>query len=312
MGSPAFALPSLRALREAGHEIALVLSRPDQPAGRGRRTSPTAVAAYAREEGLPLECPARLRDPALGGRLAESGAELFVVVAYRILPAALLDVPRLGSINLHGSLLPHYRGAAPIERALMDGVERTGLTTFLLERGVDTGRILGQLELAVGPDETAGELRERMMGAGAALLVESVAELLAGRGRLRPQPEGDFATAPKLGPADRLLDFHHPAAALHNQVRALSPEPGALARFRGQPLQLLRTRVAEEGRPAAPGRLRSEGRRLFAACGVGELEVLELAPAGRRRMEARAWLAGARLGPEEQLESAEPAAGDRP
>ena len=302
MGSPEFALPGLEALLADGHEIALVLSRPEQPAGRGRGMKSTAVAAFARERGLPLETPARLRDGALRERLAALEADLFAVVAYRILPPALLEVPRLGSINLHGSLLPDYRGAAPIERALMDGATRTGLTTFLLERGVDTGRILEQVETPVGEDETAGELRARLMILGAPLLARSVREVLEGRHRPQPQPEGSFPPAPKLSPADRGLDFALGARVLHNRIRALAPEPGALALFRGLPLQVLRTRVEREAGGGEPGRLRKQGGRLFAACGAGELEILELAAAGRKHLAAAAWLAGARLGEHEHLE----------
>jgi len=303
MGSPDFALPSLEGLLAEGHELALLLSRPDQPAGRGRGLRPTAVSAFARARGLPLETPERLRDEALRRRLAELRADLFVVVAYRILPAPLLELPRLGAINLHGSLLPDYRGAAPIERALMDGVARTGLSTFLLERGVDTGRILGQIETAVDENETAGELRARLMALGAPLLAQSVRQVLEGRHQPRPQPAGDFPLAPKLRAEDRALDFRQGARALHNRVRALSPEPGALALLRGQPLQVLRSRVERDDGPGEPGRLRAARGRLFAACGSGELEVLELAPAGRRRMTAPAWLAGARLGGDERLET---------
>ncbi len=304
MGSPEFALPSLHLLLGAGHEVVLVLSRPDQPAGRGRTLTPTAVSAFARERGLPLETPARLRDPELRRRLEELNPDLFVVVAYRILPPSLLAVPRLGSINLHGSLLPAYRGAAPIERAVLNGETTTGLTTFLLEQGVDTGEILGATELCIGPDETAGELRERMSRAGAPLLAASVAAVLEGRALQRRQPDGEFPTAPKLSAADRALDLAQPAERLHNQVRALSPEPGALALFRGQPLQVLRTTRVEIPREGPAGRLRREGRRLFLACGTGEVEILELVPAGKRRLEAAAWLAGARLAVDERLEPA--------
>ena len=304
MGSPDFALPSLQLLLGAGHEVVLVLSRPDQPAGRGRVPTPTAVGSFARDRGLPLETPARLRDPALRQRLEELRPDLFVVVAYRILPPSLLAVPRLGSINLHGSLLPAYRGAAPIERAVMDGEATTGLTTFLLEQGVDTGEILGATELCIGPDETAGELRERMSRAGAPLLAASVAAVLEGRALPRRQPEGEYPGAPKLCAEDRVLRLGETAERVHNQVRALSPEPGALAQFRGRQLQVLRTTRVETPREGPAGRLRREGRRLFLACGAGEVEILELVPAGKRRMEAAAWLAGARLTVDERLEPA--------
>jgi len=295
MGSPDFALPSLKALLSAGHEVALVLSRPDQPAGRGRRLCPTALSAFALEQGLPLERPERLRDPALRQRLAALDADLFVVVAYRILPASLLEVPRMGSINLHGSLLPHYRGAAPIERALMDGVTRTGLSTFLLNRGVDTGLLLDRVEVDVPADETAGELRARLMELGAPLLARTVQAVLDGTATGQAQPEGEFPLAPKLGAEDRLLDPAADSRALHNRVRALSPNPGALLSFRGQPVQVLRTAVELAAQAASPGRLRSLGGRLWMACGTGEVEILELMPAGRSRMPAKAWLAGARL-----------------
>jgi methionyl-tRNA formyltransferase len=303
MGSPEFALPSLQRLLDQGHEVALVLSRPDQRAGRGRGWTPTAVSAFARERGLPLETPERLRESGLKERLRALDADLFVVVAYRILPPSLLEIPRLGSINLHGSLLPWYRGAAPIERALLDGAPRTGLTTFLLERGVDTGRVLDSVELEIGPDETAGELRARMRQAGAPLLSASVAAVLEGRAQSKPQPEGEFPLAPKLGPADRLLDFTQAAAQLHNRVRALSPEPGALALFRGQPLQVLRTRLVAEPVAGDAGQLRVRAKRLYLACGSGELELLELMPAGKNRMPVQAWLAGARLGESDRLEA---------
>jgi methionyl-tRNA formyltransferase len=302
MGSPAFALPAFDALRMAGHEIPLVLSQPARPAGRGRRPRPTAVADWAREQGLPLETPERLRDPLLAERLRALAADLFVVVAYRILPPSLFAASRLGAVNLHASLLPDWRGAAPIQRALMAGARRSGLSVFQIEQGVDTGQVLARLELEIGPDETAGELGGRMALAGAPLLADAVAGLLAGRAWPRPQPAGEWRKAPKLGPADRVFDPAHPARELHNRVRALAPQPGALAHFRGEPCKLLRTRLlSEEACAGEAGTLRAEGRRLILVCAPGRLELLELAAAGRRPMDAAAWLNGVHLQPEERL-----------
>lgn len=309
MGSPEFALPSFEALLAAGHEVPLVLSQPARPAGRGRKPRPTAVAAWALERGLPLETPEKLRDAALRERLAALEPDLFAVVAYRILPPSLIAVPRLGAVNLHASLLPEWRGAAPIQRALMAGAARSGLTVFRIEKGVDTGLLLAQAELAVGPDETAGELHDRMMAAGAPLLAGAVAELLAGRVLGRAQPGGDWPPAPKLGPADRIFDPAGTAGDLHDRVRALSPVPGALARFRGEPLKLLRTGRLDGPAEGPPGELRAEGKRLTLACGSGRLELLELASAGRRALPAGDWLNGNHLNPGERLERpAHPAA----
>ena len=216
-------------------------------------------------------------------------ADLVAVVAYRVLQAALREVPRLGSINLHGSLLPDYRGAAPIERALMDGATRTGLTTFLLERGVDTGRILEQVETPVGEDETAGELRadER---------ARPCCPQRAGAGGPRRNPTGGVSARRGRWIACWISVW----ARGRTTASAL---PGrALALFRGQPLQVLRARVEREEGANRPGLLRKQGGRLFVACGAGELEGLELAAAGRNRLAAAAWLAGARLRVDEHLE----------
>lgn len=304
MGSPEFALPAFEALLAAGHDVPLVLSQPARPAGRGRRPRATAVAAWAEERGLPLETPERLRNAALRERLAALEADLFAVVAYRILPPSLIALPRLGAVNLHASLLPEWRGAAPIQRALMAGATRSGLTVFRIEKGVDTGLVLAQRELAVGPDETAGELHDRMMIAGAPLFAQAVGDLLAGRSTGRRQPEGEWPLAPKIGPADRRIDPAEEARALHDRIRGLAPVPGAFALLRGEPCKLLRCRLLDDDGPPRPaGELSVEGRRLVLACGRGRLELLELAPAGRRPMSAADWLNGNTLHPGERLDA---------
>ncbi len=315
MGSPDFALPSLEALLEAGFDIPLVLSQPDRPAGRGRLLRSTAVSGFARERGLPLRTPESLRDPQLHEELRGLSPELFVVVAYRILPGRMFRIPRRGAVNLHASLLPAYRGAAPIQRALMDGCTRTGLTTFLIEKGVDKGMILLQRELSIEPAEDAGSLHDRLAQEGAPLLVETIRELLADRLEGRHQPEGDWPTAPKLDAAARRIRWADMAEQIHNLVRALSPAPGALCGFRGRSVKILRTELPTDPRldfrsPAPdeePGRLLAEEHQVLkVACGSGTLEVLRLAPEGGRPLSAGNWLRGARLQPGECFEVLEP------
>jgi methionyl-tRNA formyltransferase len=305
MGSPEFARPSLQALLDAGYSVPLVLSQPDRPSGRGRKLKPTAISAFARDAGLPLETPETLRDAALRARVAKLEPDLFVVIAYRLLPPRFLRLPRLGAINLHASLLPAYRGAAPIQHALMDGQAKSGLSTFLIDRGVDTGGVLRQHEMPISANETAGELHDRMMDASASFLMETVDALFAGTIQGMTQEAGDFPLAPKLTAETRQLNFSEPPQRVHNRVRALSPTPAATCKFRDVGMKILRTQCCDHDsinpeQTAAPsGSLWAEGKRLFVTCGGGCLEVLELAPAGRRSMPASAWLSGVRLEPGE-------------
>ncbi len=301
MGSPEFALPTFKRLLDDGHDVLSVLSQPDRPAGRGRKSRPTAVAAWAREAGLPVITPEKLRDAGLREELAALDADLFVVVAYRILPPRMIALPRLGAVNLHGSLLPAYRGAAPIQRALMDGVSQTGLTTFLIEKGVDTGRILLQETMQVGQDENLGQLHDRMMTVGAELMSKTVRGLLDGKLVSREQDDARSSPAPKLSIQDRALDPARDATSLHNTVRGLSPFPAALIELRGQPCKLLATRVIDEDSPGEPGRLIRDGKRLLMECGQGLLELLEWAPSGRRAMAVRDWLNGTEVEAGERL-----------
>lgn len=295
MGSPDFALPCLRRLLQDGHEVPLVLSQPDRPAGRGRSTRPTAVSAWTRKQGLALRTPERLRDADLRAELAALQPDLFVVVAYRILPPRLIAIPPLGAVNLHASLLPAYRGAAPIQRALMDGRQQTGLSTFLIERGVDTGRILLQEELAIGDNETFAELHDRMLEVGPGLLSRTVTGLLAGTLESVEQSDAGSCPAPRLSPEDRRLDPALDARELHNRIRALSPVPGAQLMFRDRVIKVLRSRVLDEGRTGTPGELSVTERCLRLQCGRGQLELVELAPAGKRPLRVADWLNGAQL-----------------
>ncbi len=296
MGSPEFAVPSLDALLDAGFKVPLVLSQPPRRAGRGRKERPTAVSARALERGLPLRTPVELLDPALLEELRAAQADWFVVVAYRLLPPELLRIPAGGSINLHASLLPAYRGAAPIQRALMRGEERSGLSTFLLRAGVDDGPLLLQQELEIAPEENAGSLHDRMMAAGAELLRRTMTGLSAGSLVERPQPSAEgLPRAPKLNARTRLLRFSRSSRQLHDRIRALAPMPGARCRFRDKGLQILASRSLHTPAPptSRPGEildLAAEGLRI--ACGEGQLLIRELKPEGRPALSVSDWING--------------------
>ncbi|MFN7640841.1 MAG: methionyl-tRNA formyltransferase, partial [bacterium] len=250
MGTPDFAVASLAALHAAGHEVAAVVTAPDKPAGRGQRLQASAVKQWAQAQHLPVLQPPRLKDPAFLAQLAALQADLFVVVAFRMLPAEVWAMPPRGTINLHGSLLPQYRGAAPIHWAVLNGETETGVTTFYIEHEIDTGQILAARKTPIGPDETTGELYARLMQLGAQLLVDTVADIAAVRIQPHPQPAGaeGLKPAPKLFPADGLLDWNLPARQLHNRSRGLNPFPAAHTTYEGKLLNVLRSKM-----PVAPG-----------------------------------------------------------
>jgi len=295
MGTPEFALPSLERLH-AEFSVAAVFSQPDRPQGRGRKLRPSAVSAWALEKGLPLYRPERLKSRATRELLRSLEPDLLVVVAYRLLPEALLSVPVLGAVNLHASLLPLYRGAAPIQRALMNGETVTGLTTFKLDRGMDTGGILLQEEIPIAPEDDYGSLSARLSAAGAPLLLRTVQGLQAGTLQPRPQPPEDpsWPRAPKIQREDRLLNWREDALKLHNRIRGLSPEPAARTFLRGEPWKIFRTRVLEQDYPELlPGTvIRVDRKSLTVACGRGALQLLEIQPAGKKRMPVASYLLG--------------------
>jgi methionyl-tRNA formyltransferase len=292
-GTPAFALPTLRTL-VARHTVVAVVTQPDRPAGRGQRPLASAVKQQALREGLPVLQPARLREPGWGARLATLDAEVAVVVAFgQILPPDVLAVPRRGSINVHASLLPRYRGAAPIAWAIIRGERETGITTFRMDAGMDTGPLLLARAVAIEPEETAGELADRLAEVGAAVLDDT----LEGLDRIEPRPQdATLATlAPRLSRADGALDWRRPARDLVNLVRGLNPWPGAATAGPGGRLVVWRARAMAGS--AAPGMLvRAEG---SLAIGTGEglmMPVLVQAD-NRRTVSWGAYLSGARLTP---------------
>ncbi len=250
MGSPGFAVPCLRALH-AQHEVALVVSQPDKPAGRGGQLTAPAVKAAAQELGLPVIQPRSARTGELRDAMVATGAELAVVVAYgKILPRAVLDALPRGCINVHGSLLPKYRGAAPVQWAVIRGDAETGVSLMQLDEGMDTGPVYLERRVAVDPDETAGELLERLAPIGAEALVEVIAALAAGTARAVAQDHGAASHAPMLAKTDGAIDFGQPAAAVAARIRGVDPWPGAHATLRGQPVKLFRAR-ASGGEPAS-------------------------------------------------------------
>ncbi len=294
MGTPRFAVPSLNALAQSHHQIIAVVTNPDRPQGRGRQLASPPVKEQALKLGLELEVlqPAAVNDPALASTLAAHTPDLFVVVAFSILPRHLLAIPRLGSINLHPSLLPAYRGAAPIIWAVANGELETGITTFQLSPRIDAGHILLQRRFAVGHDETAGELETRLCVEGAKMVVETVDGLADGRLTGRPQGKDGVSRAPKLTKKDGQIDWHQPAERVRNLVRSMNPVPGAYTHWQGKTLKVHRAQHAEGS--GAPGTvLCADGRRgLTVACGEGTLQLTQVQPAGKAVMEGTAFVRG--------------------
>jgi methionyl-tRNA formyltransferase len=300
-GTPQFAVPTLKALLAAGHEIALVVSQPDRPVGRGHQLTAPPVKEAALAAGIPVTQPEKIRNnPEFRARLEAIAPEAIVVVAYgRIIPPWMLELPRLGCINLHGSLLPKFRGAAPIQWAVAMGDAYTGNTTMLLEEGLDTGPILLQQTVEIGPKQTAVELFDVLARAGAPLMVETLAGLAGGT--IKPQPQNHaFATfAPLLDREDGRMDFAgRTAAKLYNRWRGFQPWPGAFTTLGGKKLIVHRMNVADAGGLkalglVAPGTIHVENQRLYAACAAETwLELVEVQLEGKKRMATAEFLRG--------------------
>lgn len=300
-GSPDFAVPCLEALNDIA-EVILVVSQPDRPAGRGMKLRPPPVKERALELGLRVEQPKKLRSGAFPELVASLGADLGVVVAYgRILPKHILDAPRLGCVNVHASLLPRWRGASPIHRAVVAGDERTGVTLMQMDEGLDTGPMLATVATEIGPEETTGELWDRLSRMGGELVRREVPRLLAGELRPTPQPETGVTLAPMMQKEDGRIDWSEGAKRVHDQVRGFVPWPGAFTELDGKRVKVHRTRVVRSaGEHGAPGAVLAEisgealKGRLVVACGAGAVELLEVQEAGRKRVEGAAFRAGHR------------------
>ncbi len=291
-GSPDFAVPALASLADR-HEVVSVVTQPDRPAGRGAKLQPPAVKALASGLGLPVLQPARLRDGVLAKELASLTPDLFVVVAYgRILPPDLLSLPRLGPWNVHASLLPKFRGAAPIQWSVIRGESETGVAVMRMEEGLDTGPVAALAREPILADDTAGSLSARLAPLGARLLVETLPSIADGTVALREQDHGLATLAPPLAKTDGQLDFKQPAQVVSARARGVDPWPGATVLLDGQPAKVFLPSVVEagQGRPGEVLGLRPQG--LAIACGTGVIAFSEIQLPGRKRLPAKAVLAG--------------------
>jgi len=301
-GTPQFAVPTLERLVDAGFAVDLAVTQPDRPRGRGMATAFSPVKQRALELGLPIAQPERIKNnDEFRGQLATLKPDAIIVVGYgRIIPQWMIELPPLGNTNLHASLLPKYRGAAPIQWAIASGETVTGVTTMRIDAGLDTGDILLQKAIPIAPEDTAETLAPRMAAIGAELMVETLHGLKSGTIHPKPQDNSQATLAPLLKKEDGRIDFHRPAPEIVNRIRGFQPWPGAFTSFRGKNLHIWAARP--DGRHLKEGELAVEGERLIVGCGLGTaLELLELQPEGKKRMAARDFMHGHRLSSGENL-----------
>lgn len=295
MGTPAFAVPSLNILLESGYEVVGVITATDKTGGRGgKQLLQSAVKKYALEKGLHILQPPNLKAEAFQKQLKALQADLQVVVAFRMLPESVWAMPPLGTFNLHASLLPKYRGAAPINWAIIRGERETGLTTFFIQKEIDTGDILLQSKLSIGENETAGELHDRMMLQGAKLVLQTVQLIENGNYKLQKQDASQATSAPKIFHADCRISFDQSSRNVHNFIRGLSPWPGAWTNFKGKTLKLLRSEILPLQKPSLPPGtpFRLDKKTLCFATADGCLKITELQLQGHKKMDAQAFLNG--------------------
>jgi methionyl-tRNA formyltransferase len=295
LGTPQFAVPSLERLIRSPHHVVGVITQPDRPRGRGHKVTDSPGKATALAHGVPVFQPARLRDPDVADTLTKWAPDLGVVAAYgKIIPEHLLNLPRLGMINVHASLLPRYRGAAPVQRAVIDGVPETGITIMRMVAALDAGGMFAKVTRPIGPDETSDVVERDLADMGAALLIDVLEDVAAGRAIEEPQDDGSSTYASKITKEEGLIDWTLPALAIHNRVRGLYPWPHAFTYLDGERLILMRTHVGPGTTLDAPGTIVDvAGGLLQVATGEsGRLVIDEVQPEGRRAMKTREYLAG--------------------
>lgn len=293
MGTPDFAVPTLRALVEAGHDVTAVVTQPDRPKGRGKKEMPPPVKETAQELKIPVFQPARIKDPDFIELLRGMSPEVIVVIAFgRILPPDILSLPRYGCINVHASLLPKYRGAAPIHWVVINGEKETGVTTMYMDEGLDTGDMILREAVPIGEEDTVGAVHDRMAVLGARLLAKTLD--LVGQGRAPRVPQaGDSSYAPMLKTEDELIRWDKPARDIYNRIRGMNPWPGARTTLSGRVLKIWRAAVEEEGTASEPGQVIAGGRAgLVVDTGSGRLRITELQLQGARRLNAGDFLRG--------------------
>ncbi len=292
MGTPDFAVPCLQKLIDAGHTICGVVTQPDKPKGRGYTLLPPPVKELALQHNLTVYQPETLRDTQTQALLRSLEPELIAVVAYgRLLPQAVLELPALGCVNVHGSLLPKYRGAAPIQHTVLNGDPIAGITTMLMAQGLDTGDMLLKTETPVGENETSGELFARLCLLGADLLVQTVAGLQAGTITPQPQDDAQATYAPMLSRKDSPVNWNKPAQQVHNQVRGLSPWPTATTQYHGKTLKLHQTRLCRQYN-GTPGTLKLQDGKVLVYCETGAVELVTVQYEGGKQMDAAAFFRG--------------------
>ncbi len=297
-GTPEFAVASLDALVKAGYDIAAVVTMPDKIAGRGHKLIKSDVKVYAEEHGLRLLQPEKLKSDEFVSTLREIDADLFIVIAFRMLPEVVWQMPRLGTFNLHGSLLPKYRGAAPINRAIMNGEKETGITTFFLKHEIDTGDMIEQRSTPIHDDDNVGTVYDRLMNMGADMVVHTVESIEKGTLTLQPQPDGEFIPAPKIFKEDCEIDWTKSAEQVHNQVRGLSPYPAAfttITDINGKEInaKIFQTAIAGPvDHEVTCGEVKVEDKKMYVSTGDNWLEIISLQPAGKKRMLTKDYLLG--------------------
>jgi len=301
MGTPDFACPTLTKLIERGEDVIAVVTQPDRPKGRGQKLVPPPVKAIAEEHGIPVLQPLKVRAPEVIARIRELNPDLIVVVAFgQILPQSLLDIPKHGCINIHASLLPRYRGAAPLNWCLINGETETGITTMQMDAGLDTGDMLVKRAIPIGPDEDAQSLHDRLSLLGAETIDETLDRLLAGTLPREKQDDSLTCYAPMLKKEDGLIDWNREPQQIKNLVRGFTPWPGAYTSLDGKSLKLYKVSVTEGN--GKPGEVITAGKDgIIVACGSGSLRIEELQLEGRKRLSASEFLAGCRLEPGSRL-----------
>lgn len=301
LGTPDFAVESLARLHEGGYNIVGVVTMPDKPAGRGHKMFESPVKLYAKEHGLNVMQPVKLKDPEFVDQLKSLDADLFIVIAFRMLPEVVWQMPRLGTFNLHASLLPKYRGAAPINWAVINGDTETGVTTFFLKHEIDTGDIIRQEKIAILPEDNVGDVHDKLMHLGAELTLDTVEHIIAGD--LQPIPQDSLIGGHEPTPAPKIfkdtcrIDWNKTAEEIHNLVRGLSPYPAAWTMLPTGSMKILETAIepTKSSATATPGTITIEGTRMWAHTGDGRLEILRLQPQGKKAMATADFLRGARL-----------------
>lgn len=310
LGTPEFAVESLDRMLSLGYDVRAVVTMPDKAAGRGHKLLQSDVKKYALQKGLDILQPTNLKDPEFLDKLRSYEADLFVVIAFRMLPEVVWRMPRFGTFNLHASLLPRYRGAAPINRAVMNGDSRTGVTTFFLKHDIDTGDIIAQKAIDIAPDEDAGSVHDRLMRLGADMVAETLDMIVASDGNIStvPQPEGEFIPAPKIFAQDCIIDWTQTCEKVRNQIRGLAPYPAArtfISDVKGNTLSLKVFASCKAELPdlvdANPGDISFDRRRIYVRCSDGVLALNEVQLQGKKRMPTEAFLLGYHPAPGQNL-----------